>query len=372
MRILISANTSWYIYNFRQNLIRALCADGHEVLVAAPPDDYSERIVALGGRFIPLNMDNKGTSPLRDASLLWSLRRLLRQSRPDLIFTYTIKNNIYTSLAARSPGIPVVPNVSGLGTAFLQDGWLNCLVRLMYRVAFRWPKIVFFQNRDDRESFISLGLVCEAQARLLPGSGVDLEAFRPAPLPNNEHVTFLLVARMLWDKGIGEFVAAARKIRADFPQARFRLLGFTNAENRSAISQDQLQAWRREGVVEYSGATQDVRPHVAAADCMVLPSYREGTPRSLLEAAAMARPVITTDAPGCRDVVEDGKTGFLCAPRDADSLAAAIRRFLALSPARRAEMGRLGRRKMEREYDEQIVIEAYRKAIRELAPSDPD
>ncbi|HHL22177.1 MAG TPA: glycosyltransferase family 1 protein [Aliiroseovarius sp.] len=368
MRILIAANTSWYIHNFRRRLISTLLEDGHEVLIAAPPDPWSARLAASGCRFIPLEVDNKGTSPIRDAQLIGRLKRMLRETRPELVFTFTIKPNIYMSLAARGLGIPTVPNVSGLGTAFLKKGWLNRLVRLLYRQAFRAPAIVFFQNRDDQAMFLSQGLVRAEQARLLPGSGVDLSAFAPVPLPADGHVTFLLIARMLRDKGIGEFVEAARQIRKDCPQARFRLLGFLNAENRSAIQPETIDAWVAEGIVEYLGAADDVRPHIAAADCVVLPSYREGTPRSLLEAAAMARPVITTDAPGCRDVVEAGTTGFLCAPRDADSLTQAVRGFIDLPCDKRREMGLNGRRKMERDYDEAIVIRAYQQVIRDLGP----
>ncbi|MCF6317553.1 MAG: glycosyltransferase family 4 protein [Marinosulfonomonas sp.] len=367
MKILISANTSWYVYNFRRALISAFIDDGYEIIVAAPPDDYSNRIVALGCRFLPLEMDNKGTSPLRDAALVWRLRQLLQAQRPDIVFTYTIKCNIYSCFAARPLDIPVVPNVSGLGTAFLADNWLNRMVRILYRYSFRWPKTIFFQNQDDKGTFSSLGLATDKQARLLPGSGVDLDLFAPAPAAESDTISFLLIARLLWDKGLGEFVAAARKIRQKYPQARFQILGFLNAENRSAIPRETLDGWIEEGVVEYLGATDDVRPHIAAADCVVLPSYYpEGTPRSLLEAAAMARPVITTDTPGCRNVVKNAQTGFLCEPRSVDSLTVAIEEFLALSREQQTEMGRQGRRKMELEYDETIVIDAYRKVINEL------
>ena len=367
MKILISANTSWYVYNFRRALIIAFIDDGHEIIVAAPPDDYTDLIIALGCRFIPVKIDNRGTSPLRDAALLWRLRQLLRAQRPDVAFTYTIKCNIYFCVAARPLNIPVVPNVSGLGTAFLTDNWLNRIVRMLYRYSFRWPKTIFFQNRDDKDAFLSPGLATEKQARLLPGSGVDLDLFAPTPIDKNDITTFLLSARLLWDKGVGEFVEAARSISQKYPQVRFQLLGFLNAENRSAIPSETLEGWVKEGVVEYLGVTDDVRPYIAAADCIVLPSYYpEGTPRSLLEAASMARPVITTDTPGCRDVVEDGKTGFLCCPHDTESLTKAIRQFIARSPQDRVEMGLLGRQKMEREYDHTIVINAYRKVINEL------
>jgi len=368
MKVLITANTSWYIWNFRRSLIQALQKDGHEIIIAAPEDDYTDRITALGCQFAPLKIDNKGTSPLRDFALYRHLRGLFRGQQLDVVFSYTIKCNIYACMAARPLKLPVIPNVSGLGTAFLSENWVNRVVKRLYRSAFRVPNVIFFQNRDDQETFLGLGLATEGQARLLPGSGVDLKRFGPQPLPATGEVTFLLIARLLWDKGVGEFVAAATQIRRDHPNTRFQLLGFLNAENRSAIPRETVEDWVRKGIVEYLGATDDVRPHIAAADCVVLPSYYpEGTPRSLLEAASMARPIITTDTPGCRDVVEEGITGFLCDPRNKESLKEVIERVVALSPQDRSDMGLRGRLKMEREFDQVTVITAYRQVIAELS-----
>jgi glycosyltransferase involved in cell wall biosynthesis len=203
---------------------------------------------------------------------------------------------------------------------------------------------------------------------VLPGSGIDLERFRPVTDPEigaaARPVVFLLVARLLWDKGVGEFVEAARRIRAERGDASFCLLGFLDAHNQTAIPPGVVEGWVAEGLIEYLGATDDVRPFLAAADCVVLPSYREGTPRSLLEAAAMGRPLIATDAPGCRDVVEEGVNGYLCAVRDPASLAAAMTRFLDLDLEARAAMGQASRAMAERDYDEALVIDAYRRAIK--------
>ena len=367
MKILISANTSWYVYNFRGKLIERLLKNGYQVVIAAPEDSYTSRIKAKGCAFEVVKMDPNGTSPRRDFALYRRFRQILRHQKPDMVFSYTIKCNIFLSLAARATKTPVAPNVSGLGTAFLSDGWVNRIVQLLYRRAFRHPRTVFFQNPDDQQMFLDLGLVRREQARLLPGSGVDLVRFAPHPMPDGQEVTFLLVARMLWDKGVGEYVEAARRIRRHYPNARFQLLGGVDANNSRAIPQEKIEEWRAEGVVEYLGTTGDVRPYIAQAHCVVLPSYREGTPRSLLEAAAMARPVITTDAPGCRNVVEDGVSGYLCALRDSAELEGVVRKFLALSMPQWAAMGQAGRQKMEREYDEAIVLEAYLDEIRKLS-----
>jgi glycosyltransferase involved in cell wall biosynthesis len=214
-------------------------------------------------------------------------------------------------------------------------------------------------------------LVTAGQAQLLPGSGIDLHRFAPAPLPDPDAPpVFLMIARLLRDKGVVEFVEAARQVKLHHPKARFQLLGAVGSENRSAIDRSTLEEWLSEGVVEHLGSTPDVRPAIAAASCVVLPSYREGAPRTLIEAAAMARPVIATDVPGCRAVVEDGVSGFLCAARSGESLSAAMERFLALSPDARRAMGAAGRAKMVREYDQKLVVDAYLAALAVIARAD--
>jgi glycosyltransferase involved in cell wall biosynthesis len=225
---------------------------------------------------------------------------------------------------------------------------------------------VFFQNDEDRQLFVRNKLVREGKARLLPGSGIDLERFAPAPPRDADAApTFLLIARLLRDKGVIEYVEAARLVRREVPEARFQLLGFLDVENRTAVSRAEVQGWQAEGLVEYLGASDDVRPAIAAADCVVLPSYREGLPRTLLEGAALARPLIATDVPGCRQVVDEGMNGFLCEVRNPRSLADAMLRMIRLSSAERAAMGAAGRAKMERDYDEKLVIGRYLDAIAE-------
>ena len=364
-KVLISVNTAWNIANFRLGLVSALRAAGHEVVAVAPVDDSVDRIGQAGCRFVALPMDNKGTSPVRDAILTCRYFFLLRRERPDIFLGYTIKPNIYGSLAAHALGIPAINNISGLGTAFIKTGLLTRIVKALYRIALRKSAVVFFQNTDDRDLFAAGGLVRGDRARLLPGSGVDLARFQPAPVENRDPggLRFLLIARLLRDKGVMEFVEAARKVKAQAPDSRFQLLGFVDAQNRTAISRQEIDRWVGEGTVEYLGATDDVRPFISQADCVVLPSYREGTPRTLLEAAAMARPLIATDVPGCREVVEDGRNGFLCRVRDADDLAAKVSAFVALPQTRRNEMGRESRSKVEREFDEKIVVARYLEAI---------
>ncbi|MEY4766847.1 MAG: hypothetical protein RI907_3520 [Pseudomonadota bacterium] len=366
-KVLICINAAWNIANFRAGLIRGLQEAGYEVIALAPPDEAVARVEAMC-RFVPLHMDKQGTRPDRDLALLWRIRGILRRERPAVYLGYTVKPNVYGSLAAHSLGIPVVNNIAGLGAVFIQDGWLVRLVRKLYTLALRRSSTVFFQNDDDRQLFLSHGMVKPGATRLLPGSGIDLSRFAPAPWPEGlggRPVRFLLVARMLWDKGVGEFVEAARHLRAQGLPVQCVLLGFVDVENPAAISRAQVEAWVQEGVVEYLGSTDDVRPHLAQADCVVLPSYREGTPRTLLEAAAMARPLITTNAVGCKEVVDDGVNGYLCEVRSADSLAQAMQRFMALSVEQRQAMGLRGRDKMARQFDERLVVQAYIDAIRQ-------
>lgn len=368
-RVLISANTIWNLTNFRGGLIRALIASGYDVVVAAPHDAFASRLLQLGCSHVNLPMNNKGTSPASDLILLWRYWRLLLRERPDAVLGYTIKPNIYGSLAAHAVGVPVINNISGLGTAFIRGGWLAAVVRRLYAISLRRSRLVYFQNKDDQSLFVELGLVRPDQTELLPGSGIDLTRFQPvatADRADKRPLCFLLVARLLWDKGVGEFVEAARLVRLRYPEIRFQLLGFLDVENRTAIDRSTVERWVEEGIVEYPGAADDVRPYLAAADCVVLPSYREGTSRTLLEAAAMARPLIATDVPGCREVVDDGVNGLLCKVRDAVDLAEKMLRMIEMPASRRNAMGDAGRLKVEREYDERLVIERYLGALTEL------
>ncbi len=364
MKIIISINTTWNIINFRSGLIRALVSHGYDVIAVTPADEYTPQLAALGCRFVPLPMENKGTHPGRDLLLLWRFVRLMRKERPDVFLGYTVKPNVYGSLAAHISGVPVINNVAGLGTVFIKGGWLNWLVRALYRVTLARSRKVFFQNEDDRQLFITGGLVDGALTDRLPGSGVDLKKFEPAYLPGRSQMRFLLIARMLWDKGVGEYVEAARLLKSRGLNAEVCLLGFLDVQNPAAISKSQMDEWVAEGVVRYLGVSDNVREEIAQADCIVLPSfYREGTPRTLLEAAAMARPIITTDSVGCRDVVDDGVNGYLCRPRDASDRADKMERIIIMSQAEREVMGQRGREKVEREFDEKIVIDKYLAAI---------
>ncbi len=362
---MLVSNTAWYLFNFRGGLISALLEQGDQVIAAAPADDFSQRLSALGCEVVDLPMDNMGTSPLRDLATWGRFRRAYSDLTPDAVLHFTIKPVIYGTLAARSLRVPVVNTITGLGTVFLRGGPVQAVVERLYRVSQRWPTRIFFQNPDDLGLFVKRGLVPKDRVARLPGSGVDLERFALRPGPTGTAPVFLLIARLLWDKGVREFAEAARVLRREDPRLRFQLLGPLGVANQTAVPKVDLDRWVGEGVVEFLGETDDVRPCIEQADCVVLPSYREGTPRTLLEAAAMGRPVIATDVPGCREVLTDGVTGLLCRVRDSVDLADKMRQMAGLAPELRVEMGMAGRAKMERVFDQRIVIERYLEAIDE-------
>lgn len=355
--VLVVASLADSLINFRGPLIVALHTSGLEVHVAAPdlPAQSATRLnlQGLGLRVHEIPMARTGTNPLTDLRTTWALWRLMRRIRPDMVLGYTIKPVIYGSLAAWLAGVPrCFALITGLGYAFQgqanERGSLRALVLRLYGMALRRTHKVFFQNPDDQALFRSLDLLpAGIPSCVVNGSGVDLTAFAVAPLPPEPH--FLLIARLLGDKGVREYAQAAQRTRALYPQARFSLVGWLD-ENPDSITQDELDAWVQAGTVNFLGRLSDVRPAIEACSVYVLPSYREGTPRTVLEAMAMGRAVITTDAPGCRETVVDGDSGFLVPVQSVDALADAMGRFMA-DPTLVARMGQRGRKLAEDKYD---------------------
>ena len=365
MHVLLVANTDWNLTNFRLGLIRELQAQGYRVSAAAAARRHFRILRREGVRYHDLVLDGKTRNPFKDFLLLCRLYWLYRAVRPDVVLHFTIKPNIYGSLACALLGIPVVNNVTGLGIVFAKKGLVSRIVRLLYRIAFDRASRTFFQNSSDLNLFLRHGIVDGKRAGKLPGSGVDTRTFSPQEKRQDGPLVFLLVARMIWQKGIEEFVRASELVRADHPGTEFRLAGELGVNNPSAIPEDRIRQWERTGLIRYLGFSEDIRQVIGEADCVILPSYYpEGVPRTLLEAASMAVPIITTDTPGCRDAVDDGVNGFLCRPRDAQDLARKMALIIGMSPAQRLQMGRAGRAKMRREFDESIVVQKYLEAIR--------
>ncbi len=365
MKIAIVANTAWYLYNFRLNLAKALRTAGHEIVFISPDDLYAARLQEAGFSHRHWPLSASGTNPLGEIRSIVALRRVFHAEKLDAVLSYTPKGNIYSGAALFGHAGVLLPNISGLGGVFSAGGPLAALVRVLYRLAIsRRAAHVFFQNEDDMAKFVGAGIIDAGRAERLMGSGVDLQRFQLRPLPSTVHgepqkaVTFLLVARLIPEKGIAEYVAAARVLRSQGVDAHFQLLGA--ADEGRGLSLAQIRAWQNEGVIEYLGTSDDVPQVMAQADCLVLPSYyREGVPRSLIEGAAMGRPVITTDMPGCRDVVQPGITGWLCQPRSAESLREALQEFLDMPRTQRSLMGAKGRERAVRLFDESAIIDRY-------------
>ena len=358
-KILVVSRCAWTLYNFRRGLILALMANGYDVVCGgAGGDGFEKKLADLGIVFEPLPVDKRGINPLADIRLTLAMYLWYRRHRPDVVHHFTIKPVIYGSVAARLARVPrIVNTITGLGYVFTGEKttWLRRMVQNMYRVSNHLAHFTFFQNAEDRDFFVNQKLVSCSRTDILPGSGVDCGFFSPRSCVEGPPLV-LMVARMLKDKGVYEFVQAARLARAQFPGARFMLLGGRDERNPSVVPEADLLRWQEEQIVAWPGEVQDVRPYLAQAQMVVLPSfYREGVPRSLLEAAAMGKPVITTDSVGCREVVEPGVNGMLVPVKDPQALADAMLALLQ-DPGLCQSMGQAGRSKMEREFDEAGVI----------------
>lgn len=364
--VLISANSAWNLVNFRAPLIAGLKEAGYEVFAAAPKSNDTTALHNIGVQVYHLPIDASGLSPLRDARLFLAYNALLKQLRPDALLTFTPKPNIYGSMAAARVGVPVLNTITGLGTGFLSGYVLERLVTVLYRLALRSSRRVYFHNRDDRDLFVERRLVRLEQTAVICGSGIDLHKFAPDPRQVGDGpTTFLFVGRFLKDKGVVEFLRAAELVKAQDASVRFQMLGSIE-DHPKAAPPGLLRRMAMSGTIEFLEATDDVRPFIASADCLVLPSYREGLPRVVLEASAMAIPAIVTDVPGCRDAVEDGVTGLICEPRSAQALASAMVAFTQMPRARRLAMGQRARSKAEGEFSQERVIREYLDALRML------
>ena len=366
--IVFCCNSLWGLVNFRDRVIATLIADGHRVVLVAHPDIPVERVTRLGAEFVEWTLSPRSVDPLSEARAIVSLWSIYRRLRPDLAFHFTIKAVVYGALAAALTGVRCISVVTGLGYLFLADHWRLRLAKALYRFTLRRSRQVWFLNAEDREVFAAAGLTAGIAVRTLPGEGIDLDRFAPAPLPDpHERFVFLMIARLVRDKGVVEFGEAAVQVRAADRRAVFRLLGPEYQAGGMSVAASLVDEWSAKGVVEYLGERDDVRPEIAASHCVVLPSYREGMPRVLMEAAAMRRPAIATDVAGCRDVVVDGRTGLLCEARSASALAQACLRMMALPRPALDAMADEARRSAAERFDDRLVVSIYRETIEALA-----
>lgn len=363
------ANTAWNLWNFRSSLIELLVKEKHSVVCAAPEDGYEDKLRNMKGvSFIPLrHLTRKGLSIGDNLHSILELIRLMRSERPCLVVCYTVKLNIFGSISARLFRIPAIACVEGQGYTATASGVFRIFIFLLYRLAFRFARRVIFLNYDDRREFLQHHAVSPEKAVVIMGTGIDTEYFKPSVQSKQASNIFLFIGRLLSDKGIREFVQAAAIVKQDSPEVRFQILGSTDEGNPASIPASELQQWIESQHIEYLGYSDDVRQYISAADAVVLPSYREGMPRVLLEGMAMGKPVITTDSVGCRDTVEDGINGFIVPPENAPALAEAMFQFLQLSRTDQLAMSRYSRYKVVKKFSNDRVLPQYLRIIRAVA-----
>ncbi len=367
LKIALVANTTWNIYNFRLNLIKALVRRGYEVIVIAPVDEYIHYLNSLEGvtHLTLEGLYRKNLNPIEDFKLLLKLKRIYRAVKPDLVIHYTIKPNIYGSLAARWQRCKSIGVVTGLGYTFLHPGLIQHITKTLYRFAFRFTERVLFENGEDKQLFLDLGLVKSEQATHVAGCGVDVQYYAPRPRTyQGPRRVFTFIGRLLYDKGIVEFVAAAENIKKQFPDAEFWVIGEIDEGNPSFIKKNKLVEWIENKTIRYLGVTNHIRDYFEHTDCVVLPSYREGLSKVLLESLAMGKPIITTDTPGCRETVKHGENGFLVPTKDADALALAMETFLGMPHEEVKAMQSVSRTMALEKYNDQLVSEQYLEIIR--------
>ena len=341
--------------------------EGYRVLVAAPRDRYSPRFRDLGVEYRALPMDPKGTHPIRELRLLRRFVRLYRAERPDLTMHFTVKPNIYGALAAAWTKTPSLGTITGLGTLFLSTGLSSRIGQELYRLALRYPRKVFFLNESDRELFVARRLVEASRSGVIAGAGIDTDYYAPSESEKDREIfRFLMITRLIRDKGVREYYAACRELKKRYSHLRCTLLGDYYPGNPTAIAPEVIGEWESSGILEYLGNREDIRGELGQVEALVLPSYREGLSQVLLEGASMGVPLIASDVPGCREIVEDGVSGLLCTPRSPESLSDAMERMMSLSSKQRREMGKAGRRKVLTKFSVERINTVYLDEIRKV------
>ena len=357
MRILILANSDIGLAKFRSELIEKLCRK-HEVVIALPYGQLINSLTKFGCRFIPVEFNRRGKNPFADLLQLKKYARLIKENKPDIVLLYTIKPNIYGGLVCQKLGTPYIVNITGLGTAIENGGFLRLLSFTLYKFALRKASCVFFQNKTNHDLFINTGMV-KPKTRVIPGSGVNLNTHSLEPYPSDESgIRFLFVGRIMKDKGIDELLAAITRIHDERKDVTADIVGWSDEDYAESLKKAESL-----GAIRFHGLQTDVHTFYKNCHCLVLPSYHEGTSNVVLEASSTGRPVITTRVPGCRETFEEGITGIGCSAKDTDSLIEAMNKFLSLTQEQRIRMGLNARDKMEKEFDRNIVIKAYEEEI---------
>lgn len=353
MKVLILANSDGGLYNFRKELLVELIKE-HEVVLSIPEGDYAPFFRDIGCKLIPMSFDRHGTNPIKELDILSAYKRLLKSERPNIVFTYTIKPNVYGGMACASMGIPYVTNITGLGTAVENAGVMQKITLMLYKHGLRRAQKVFFQNSQNRDLMLSKGVI-KGQYDLLPGSGVNLERFTVYEYPKNETTDFFFISRIMKEKGVDQYIEMAEYIREKYPQTRFHICGSCEQSYEQKLSELQ-----KRGIVIYHGRVNNIPEMHKISSCTIHPTYYpEGMSNVLLESCACGRPVITTDRAGCREIVDDNINGFVVREKDSTDLIKKVEMFLALPWEQKKLMGLAGRAKVEKEFNRQIVVGKY-------------
>lgn len=361
-KILILANNDIGLYKFRKELIEELLLD-HEVYISLPRGEFVKKLVDLGCKFIETKIDRRGTNPIVDFKLILEYKKIIDESRPDVVLSYTIKPNIYGGIVCRLTKTPYIPNITGLGTAVENSGILQSVTLALYKFAFKYASCVFFQNEENAEFIKSKGVI-RGKSKIIPGSGVNLEYYKPLNYPDEDNINFLFISRVMKEKGIEQYLNAAEYIKKKYVHTNFHILGFCEESYENILNK-----YEKAGIVKYHGMQNDIIKFQEMSHCTVHPTYYpEGMSNVLLESAACARPIITTDRSGCREIVEDGVNGFLIEEKNTSELICQIEKFINLSKNEKKEMGIQGRKKIEKEFDREIVVNAYLKEINKEIP----
>ncbi|MEM8939756.1 MAG: glycosyltransferase family 4 protein [Bacteroidota bacterium] len=365
MKIAFIANTSWNIYNFRKGLVHHFLTKGCDIIVLTPRDEYTHSIIGWGVKWIETPLDGTGINPFKDFKYLTNLKKTFKEEKPDVAFSYTIKCNIYACFASKRTLVPIICNVSGLGTVFMVEDLVGKLAINLYRIAFKNARFVFFQNRDDKDLFLSKVRFPEEKIGLLPGSGINLNEYKYSAPEFKKTTKFLMISRLIIEKGVKEFAEAALNF-ANNDEVSFTLVGRFDESHSRSIDKAEFHRWVQSDWIHYLPHSDKIKELIKEHEVVVLPSHREGTPRTLLEGAAMGRALLASDVPGCKEIVEEGVNGFLFEAKNVEHLTKKVKRYLSLSLDERKKLSENSRRLAEMKFDENLVAKAYEETVRQI------
>ena len=365
--IVIIYNATHHVLLFKSELIKSIRENGYRIVVLASVDNYTEKLKEIVDEFHEILLDSSGVNPIKDTYLIFQIYSICKSIKPIVILNFTIKPVIYGTLASRVlGGVPVINTITGLGTAFISSGFANKIAKFLYKFTFKYSYLVFFQNPDDQQFFKQLKIIIKGNTKLISGSGVDLVKFKPVENKKRGDIKILYIGRIIADKGIYELIESAKIIKKEYSNVTFILMGMLGVKNNTSISKNEVDNWINDGLIEFIPFKDDIRGFLEDSDLVVLPSYREGAPKSLIEAASMAKPLIATDVPGCREVVNHEVNGFLCEVKNPVSLAVAIKRYIELDDSSKIEMGKKSRELAEEKFDIIKVNNCYINEINKI------